>query len=300
MNNKNDFFEKPFLEKRFVNVSVCQSNIKAKKGTYYGKVCKSGRLNAKNLLAILKERAPQFDIALVASAFEQMMDIVLDMVGQGYNVDFFNLGTFSLGINGKIEVNEGKIDKCKEDINYDITDKVNKNVKFAFKFSPSQTLKKSLKNVKMALAIKKHKMPKIEKVENLTPSTSNATSAILKVRGDGLKLLGEKREVGVYIEEKRKYYEHDYGNNYDKREERKENVRRIKVNKDAIIQNENKTLTFVLGECLKEGCEYSIKIVTQGVSGGKMGKELRCGNFGFICEKSAFHTCCCKQYLHIS
>ena len=274
---KDFFFAKPFSEKRFVNVSVCQSNIKSKKGTYYGNVCKLGRLNQENLLAILKERNPHLDISLVSSAFEQMANIILDMAAQGYNVDFFNLGTFSLGTSGKIEVSEKAMKKCEEDANYDISDKVKEDINFAFKFSPSQAVKKSLKNVKMNLAIKKHRAPKIEKIENVLPPTSKKSPAILKIRGDGLKVIGEKSEVGVYIEEKQL----DNRANAKHKSSYNKKVTRIKINREAIIQNENKTLMIVLDEHLKEEKEYFIKIVTQGVSGGKQGKEVRMSKKGF-------------------
>ncbi len=99
-----NFFEKRFEEKRFVNVSVCQSNIKAKKGTYYGRVCKTGHIETKQLLQIVKERSPYIDIPMVESALEKIADVVLDMVGQGYSVEFSNLGTFSLSTQGKIEM----------------------------------------------------------------------------------------------------------------------------------------------------------------------------------------------------
>ena len=269
---KDFFFAKPFSEKRFVNVSVCQSNIKSKKGTYYGNVCKLGRLNQENLLAILKERNPHLDISLVSSAFEQMANIILDMAAQGYNVDFFNLGTFSLGTSGKIEVSEKAMKKCEEDANYDISDKVKEDINFAFKFSPSQAVKKSLKNVKMNLAIKKHRAPKIEKIENVLPPTSKKSPAILKIRGDGLKVIGERKEVGIYIEEKQ---QDNRPNAKHKDTCNNKKVTQIKISREAIIQNENKTLMIVLDEHLKEGKEYYIKIATQGVSGGKLGKELR-------------------------
>ena len=278
MNKKDDFFlakpfsTKRFEEKRFVNISVCQSNIKSKKGTYYGKVCKLGRLNQENLLALLKERNPHLDISLVASAFEQMANIILDMVGQGYNVDFFNLGTFFLGTSGKIEVSEKAMKKCEEDANYDISDKVKEDVNFAFKFSPSQAVKKSLKNVKMNLAIKKHRVPRIEKIENVLPPTSKKSPAILKIRGDGLKVIGERKEVGIYIEEKQ---QDNRASTRCKSNSDNKKVTQIRISREAIIQNENKTLMIVLDEHLKEGKEYYIKIATQGVSGGKLGKELR-------------------------
>ena len=318
MHNKSIFFEKSFSEKRFVNVSVCESNIKSKKGTYYGKVCKVGRLNSQNLLAILKERAPHLDVSLVSSAFEQMVDIVLDMVGQGYNVDFFNLGTFSLGTSGKIEVNETREKNYEEEGNYDISNRVNKNIHFSFKFSPSQALKQSLKNIKMGIAVKKHKAPKIEKIENVLPSTSSASPTILKLKGNGLKLLGNEKEVGVYIEEKlmdENLTQRDFPDKIRTEQKLNKKMHEVKGKKElgciqysfdnkyitkipmpSIIQNENKTLTIVLDKHLKVGSEYYITVVTQGVSGGKIGKKLRTTKMKFIFQRESIYNNCLFLY----
>ena len=55
MNSFTDFWEKPLHNKKFVNVSVCKCNIKAKPGTYYARVCKTGRVSSEELLAQLKQ-----------------------------------------------------------------------------------------------------------------------------------------------------------------------------------------------------------------------------------------------------
>ena len=284
---KDFFFAKPFSEKRFINISVCQSNIKSKKGTYYGKVCKTGHLSTKQILQLAKDRSPYIDIPMVESALETIADVILDMAAQGYNVDFFNLGTFSLGTSGKIEVSEKAMKKCEEDANYDISNKVKEDVNFAFKFSPSQAVKKSLKNVKMNLAIKKHRAPKIEKIENVLPPTSKKSPAILKIRGDGLKVIGERKEVGIYIEEKQ---QDNRPNAKHKDTCNNKKVTQIKISREAIIQNENKTLMIVLDEHLKEGKEYYIKIATQGVSGGKQGKEVRMSKIKFILKNKSIYN----------
>ena len=309
--NKKDvsFFAKPFSEKRFVNISICQSNIKSKKGTYYGKVCKMGHLNTKQILQIAKDRSPHINIPLIESALETIADVILDMAGQGYSVEFANLGTFSISTQGKIEMSEelahkepiekvidnsiqDSIENSEDDIedlidelqkdsevagNYDVSGKVKKEVNFTFKFSPSKTLKASMKNIKMNLAIKKHRAPKIEKIENVLPPTSKKSPAILKIRGDGLKVIGERKEVGIYIEEK----------NLEKNEPnmmKNQMDRLIKVPLTSIIQNENRTLTFLLEERLKQGATYSITLITQGVSGGKLGKKLKFAKSQFVWE----------------
>ena len=283
---KDLFLAKPFSEKRFVNISVCQSNIKSKKGTYYGRVCKTGHLSTKQILLLAKDRSPHINIPLIESALETIADVILDMAAQGYNVDFFNLGTFSLGTSGKIEVSEKAMKKCEEDANYDISDKVKEDVNFAFKFSPSQAVKKSLKNVKMNLAIKKHRAPKIEKIENVLPPTLTKSPAILKIRGDGLKVIGERKEVGIYIEEKQQ----DNRPNAKHKSSYNKKVTQIRISREAIIQNENKTLMIVLDEHLKEGKEYYIKIATQGVSGGKLGKEVRMSKIKFILKNKSIYN----------
>ena len=316
------FSTKRFEEKRFVNVSVCQSNIKAKKGTYYGRVCKMGHINTKQVLALAKDRSPHINIPLIESALETIADVIFDMAGQGYSVEFANLGTFSLSTQGRIEMSEevalqdlaqstlqergdstddliddsldnsinnfsrddieDLIDELKDGNevagNYDVSEKVKKDVNFTFKFSPSKTLKASMKNIKMNLAIKKRHAPIIKEVEDALPDrTLNCPNSpsVLKISGNALKIMGDDEKVGIYIEEK----------NFEKTDPNRMKYHRdkiIKVPFSSIIQNENKTLTFLLDERLKQGATYSITIITQGVSGGKLGNKIRYTKCEFV------------------
>ena len=327
---KDLFLAKPFSEKRFINVSVCQSNIKSKKGTYYGRVCKMGCINTKQVLALAKERSPHINIPLVESALEAIADVILDMAAQGYSVDFANLGTFSLSTQGRIEISEevdlqdetkslqnetsyfinntlndfiqntkdtqdsienseddieDLIDELKEESNiagnYDVSEKVKKEVNFTFKFSPSKALKASMKNIKMNLAIKKKHAPMIKEVEDALPDrTLNCPNSpsVVKISGNALKIMGDDEKIGIYIEEK----------NLEKNEPnmmKSQMDRLIKVPLSSLIQNENKTLTFLLDERLKQGATYSITIITQGLSGGKLGNKIRYTKSKFIWRK---------------
>ena len=267
------FFEKRFEEKRFVNVSVCQSNIKAKKGTYYGRVCKTGHIETKQLLQIVKERSPYIDIPMVESALEKIADVVLDMVGQGYSVEFSNLGTFSLSTQGKIEMGREDISSESKEMsgNYDVSDRVKSEVQFAFKFSPSKALKASMKNIKMSLAIKKRTAPLIEKVEDALPERKGSPLQVIKLTGNNLKIAGDNEKVGVYIEETStdEDIKHFMGI---------PPFRKMKISISSIIQNENKTLTLLLNRQLKRGVKYRFTIITQNTSCGKIGKVLRKGS----------------------
>ena len=93
---------------KYVNVAVCQSNIKSKKGSYFARVCKEGRINGRHLLYEIKKRTSgmDIDVAVIETVMEKMKDVIFDFVSSGYNVDFFNLGTFSLSTAGQLKVKE--------------------------------------------------------------------------------------------------------------------------------------------------------------------------------------------------
>ena len=344
MMKDSNFFEKRFEEKRFVNVSVCQSNIKAKKGTYYGRVCKIGHINTKQLLQIVKDRTSYIDIPMVESALEKIADVMLDMVGQGYSVEFSKLGTFSLSTQGKIEMGQEEFSQhlsqnLVEDTslkssysmlhsegasinaqnfalqtrdsafilekevtyvknalgydsdvrpfamreedeseieemngNYDVSEKVKGEVHFAFKFSPSKTLKASMQNIKMNLAIKKGTAPLIVRAEDALPALKSEEVKVIKLTGNNLKIAGDDEKVGIYIEEK-----------IDEEKVspfmiRLKPVKVIKLSASSLIQNENKTLMFLADGILKRGVEYCITVITQSTPSGKIGKMLRKGS----------------------
>ena len=251
-------------EVKYVDVSVCKSNIKSKNSVYYGVVQRQGRLNGRELLQELAKKAPYIDIPMMQAGMEKMMDVIFDLLTSGFDIDFFDLGIFSLQAKGKLEVtgnikNVGKTDAMltssvtkpnekviEKSASYDISESVDKNVEFAVKFSPSKIVKKSLKNVKMGFALLKRKAPLIKKIENALPENDSSAPSILKIKGNNLKVQGDDKRVGIYIEEK-------------------SSKELIKVSPSAIMQNEDKTLLFMLPKALTRGCEYSLSIATQYV-----------------------------------
>ena len=221
-----------------VNVSVCKSNIK-RNGAYFARVCKNGKVGSRELLQELKRLSPYIDIGMMSAGLETLASIIFDFVRSGFDVDFFNLGTFSLATNGKLEIKEGMkecascndvgydseahfqfehsslataFDKaptnreapavCSSCGDYDISDAIASEVQFSLKFSPSKLAKKGLQHVKMNLAIKKKRSPVVEKIEMLHPQSALLSPAFIKIEGYGLKVEGDDEKVGIYIEEK--------------------------------------------------------------------------------------------------
>ena len=221
-----------------VNVSVCKSNIK-RNGAYFARVCKNGKVGSRELLQELKRLSPYIDIGMMSAGLETLASIIFDFVRSGFDVDFFNLGTFSLATKGKLEIKEGMKEcascngvDCDNDAHfqfehpslataldnapinrdasavcsscgdYDISDAIESEVQFSLKFSPSKLAKKGLQHVKMNLAIKKKRSPVVEKIEVLHPQSASLSPAFIKIEGDGLKVAGDDEKVGIYIEEK--------------------------------------------------------------------------------------------------
>ena len=221
-----------------VNVSVCKSNIK-RNGAYFARVCKNGKVGSRELLQELKRTSPYVDIGMMSAGLETLASIIFDFVRSGFDVDFFNLGTFSLATKGKLEIKEGMKEcascndvdydsdahfqfehpslatafdnaptnsdapaVCSSCGDYDISDAIASEVQFSLKFSPSKLAKKGLQHVKMNLAIKKKRSPVVEKIEVLHPQSASLSPAFIKIEGDGLKVAGDDEKVGIYIEEK--------------------------------------------------------------------------------------------------
>ena len=293
----------PYFNPKTVDVSIEKSNIKSKENTYYARVCKKGRVNTEKLLSILKEKATYIDINMMKVALEKLEEIIFDLVSEGQTVDFLNLGSFSLSCEGKVGIKEGmrhyvdesfspesdsfrtNNDDGKTDANvanalakreeyiekkngdFNVSKAVLRQPKFKIKFAPSVICKKRFEDVKMAIAIKKRRAPLIKTLVCVTPESLSSTISMIKIKGENLKVLGDKKEVGIYI--------------------REENGRSFKVEKDAIIQNEPKTLTLLLNNKLKKGATYNISLITQYAKMGSTSttKILKGTSFNFTMDR---------------
>ena len=249
-------------EKKYVSLSVCKSNVK-KEGVYYARVRKNGKINKEDLIKKAQEKAPYFDAHTLEVAFEVLGEAALEYVEEGFDVDLFGLGTVGLKAKGSLKVSEplmknidgafnerdekaGKIETTESDTiegNYeiDLTSIAKKDVEFSLQFSPSRQVKKHVKNyVKPARIMTKMQKPKIESVEKVCSSGEEGSPSVIKIKGDDLKLVGEGMEL--YIKTGNKI---------------------IQVPKEAVLQNEPKTLMILVNVPLKAGKKYSLGISTQ-------------------------------------
>ena len=249
-------------EKKYVSLSVCKSNVK-KEGVYYARVRKNGKIKKEDLIKKAQEKAPYFDAHTLEVAFEVLGEVALEYVEEGFDVDLFGLGTVGLKAKGSLKVSEplmknidgafnerdekaGKIETTESDTiegNYeiDLTSIAKKDVEFSLQFSPSRQVKKHIKNyVKPARIMTKMQKPKIESVEKVCSSEEEGSPSVIKIKGDDLKLVGEGMEL--YIKTGNKI---------------------IQVPKEAVLQNEPKTLMILVNVPLKAGEKYSLGISTQ-------------------------------------
>ena len=249
-------------EKKYVSLSVCKSNVK-KEGVYYARVRKNGKINKEDLIKKAQEKAPYFDAHTLEVAFEVLGEVALEYVEEGFDVDLFGLGTVGLKAKGSLKVSEplmknidgafnerdekaGKIETTESDTiegNYeiDLTSIAKKDVEFSLQFSPSRQVKKHIaKYVEPAFITAKMQKPKIESVEKVCSSGEEGSPSVIKIKGDDLKLVGEEMEL--YIKTGNKI---------------------IQVPKEAVLQNEPKTLMILVNAPLKDGEKYSLGISTQ-------------------------------------
>ena len=271
-------------EKKYVKVSVCKSNIK-KEGTYYGRVSKNGKISEKDLINIVKQKAPCVDVHNLELALGVLSEAIVECVESGFDVDLFGLGTVGLKGKGSIKVNKamGKyldgvfdardkragnatttedmvanIEEMTEDekaiasdnaesdttegsYEKELTQIAKKSVEFAVQFSPSRQVKKHIaKYVEPAFITAKMQKPKIESVEKVCSGAGGKTANVIKIKGDGLKIVGEGMEL--YIKTGNKI---------------------IQVPKDAVLQNEPKTLMVLVNAPLKDGEKYTLGIATK-------------------------------------
>ena len=275
------FFGKRFKEKTYIDVSICKSNIK--EDTYYAKPCKTGFIKSEELLKRLKKKAPFVDEIVMMAACQQLSNLIVELISEGKTVDFFGLGSFSLGTKGKVDVQMSEksyledesvdIDKLEgksiDDVtsggyNLDVSPIIKGKPRFTLNFEQSQIMKKTLENMDVSFAIKKKRAPTIASITNILTKSSSASNTelpmILQIKGEDLKVesyrelcgfeqVGSSEQVGIYIEESW-------------------SGKRKKIARENIIKNTPRELLIVLDEKLKDEKMYNLAILTQYVKMG--------------------------------
>ena len=259
-------------QKKYVKVSVKQSNLKGKKdGTYYSCVCKKGKMSEKDLIKIVEQKAPFIDGHSFETGLKVLVATILECVEEGYNIELFGLGTVGLKGKGAIKVDEAmekslkaEFEKSKDveesnskdeaenkkaetttefegSYEKELNQIAKKNVEFTIQFTPSRQVKKHIAEyVEPSFITAKVRKPKIESVEKVYSGEGKDATSIIKIKGEDLKVVGEGASL-VIRTEKSSY----------------------KISKADIIHNEPKMLMVMLHVPLKEGEAYTIHLNTQ-------------------------------------
>ena len=259
-------------QKKYVKVSVKQSNLKSKKEvTYYSGVCKKGKMSEEDLIKMVSQKAPCIDLASFETGLKVLVESILECIEEGYNVDLFGLGTVGLKGKGAIKVDKAmekslkaEFEKSKDveksnskdaaenekaetttefegSYEKELNQIAKKNVEFSVQFTPSRQVKKHIAEyVEPSFITAKVRKPKIESVEKVYSGEGKDATSIIKIKGEDLKVVGEGASL-VIRTEKSSY----------------------KIPKADIIHNEPKMLMVMLHVPLKEGEAYTIHLNTQ-------------------------------------
>ena len=281
-------------KKNYLKVAVNQSNLKGKNGsTYYANVCKKGKISEEDLIKMVKQKAPFIDGHSFETGLKVLVESILECVEEGYNVELFGLGTVGLkgkgaikvdgamekslkaefekrdGVeeSGNIEESEAKIeakDEAEGSYEKELNQIAKKNVKFTVQFTSSKEVRKHIQeHVSPSFIVAKVRKPKIESVEKVYSDEGKDATSIIKIKGDGLKIVGEGASL-VIRTEKASY----------------------KISKADIIYNEPKTLIIVTKLKLKDDEKYSIHLNTQYAKmGARQTSIIRCCVKEFSFEK---------------
>ena len=328
MKKENSVFENRFCEKAFVNVSICKSNIKSKKNTYYARVCKTGRVQTEELLSRLKSEAPYIDINMMRAGMEKMVDIIFNFVANGKSVDFFNLGSFSLASEGKIEVESSmhrylNDEESESDVflaahNADVEtmqDGTNRVATFSDESDTNSALK-----AEKSFIEKENADFDISEAILTQPKFSlkfEVSIACKKACANVKMALALKKRRSPVIEKIERVFSAPSkspisilkvkGDNLKIVGEnekigvyiKEENGERIKIDSENIIQNTPKMLLILLNSRLKKDASYTLSLFTQYASMGSTSTTslLRMVSSTFIWNEEG--TCCleCKNYL---
>ena len=253
-------------QKKYVKVSVKQSNLKSKKNgsTYYANVCKKGKMSEEDLINMVKQKAPFIDGHSFETGLKVLVESILECIEEGYNVDLFGLGTVGLKAKGAIKVDEAmeKSLKAEFEKSDDVDDIIEesevknnfegsyekelnqiakKSVEFSVQFTPSKEVKKHIAEyVEPSFITAKVRKPKIESVEKVYSGIGKDATSIIKIKGEDLKIVGDGASL---------YIKTDYAS--------------YKISKEDIIHNEPKMLMIVTKLKLKEGEAYRVHLNTQ-------------------------------------
>lgn len=164
-----------------VSVNLQKNNlVESESQMYHGKVERK-RYSAKNILDEVCRRLPTVNSGTAVSVLNAQADVICDALGNGYAVKFGKLGTFYVASKGLVSGQDEKPD-------------------LTAKFSPSDYLRNSVKDVKIDHANFENPKAKIVSITDIatgkTGLTLTASGSVL-VEGGGLRVGG--MDSGVWL-----------------------------------------------------------------------------------------------------
>ena len=314
MKNKNIFFETPFCQKSvnktYIDVSICKSNIKEE--TFYARPCKTGFVKSEELLSMLHHRAPYLDQTMMSVAFEQMSQLIVELIAKGKTIELFSLGNFSLGAKGKVEIEASEASYLQDENSdvetmeaesiedftsggyyLDVSPIIKSKPTFTLKFEQSPLVKKALENMEVNVSIKKKIAPTITSITNIVPASASSHAelpTILRIKGEDLKVV-KNIECGKEnnINDAEEYDVEQCNAKVGVYIEESGSGCMHKVPEENILKNTPKELLIVLDEKLDPSKQYNLAIATQYVKMGRkrVGRLLRASKIAFSAEKIA-------------
>lgn len=158
-----------------VSVNLQKNNlVESESQMYHGKV-KRRAYSEKNILDEVCRRLPSVDAGTAVSILNALGDVICDALGMGYSAKFGKLGTFYVASKGLVSAQD-------------------ENPELTAKFSPSEYLRDSVKNVKIDQAAYENPKATIRSITDIaTGKTGLALTAggSALVEGDGIRIGGE-------------------------------------------------------------------------------------------------------------
>lgn len=161
-----------------VKLQLNQFNKDSENPNYYGKV-ERYTLNAQNILDGIASELPQIDTGTAASVLNAYANVVLKSLQSGNAVKFGELGTFYIAAKGVVDSSTGRPN-------------------LTVKFTPSKSLKDSVKDVEITSSEYKETTGSISLITDVSSGGSSGTltaGGSVLLEGNGIKVGGENSGI---------------------------------------------------------------------------------------------------------
>jgi len=235
-------------------VNAYRNSLPSAQGTSFGRIqSPSNRVTISNLSALIADRNPGIQPAMVAFVARLLHEETLRQLRDGKSVEVLGLGTAFIATKGSMKgLKPGLADVPK----------------IILKFKASQGAKTHLQGISAKAVVAVEVKPVINTVIDMKTKKVNElkSGTVVQIKGYKLRVEGNKPEVGLYLV--------------------KSDGTKIKIQQDNIIRNEPSTLEFILPNTATPAF-YTIEVRNQSKSKDVFSNNLRVGISEFKIEVKA-------------